>query len=103
MNKLTHYSDLLDFYGKLLTDHQLNILQLYYNEDFSLQEISEELNISRSAVLDVIKRTNNLLDNYENKLKLLEKFNQRVKVYEDLNIFQENEKYVKILYEIEGE
>ncbi|MBQ0035794.1 MAG: DNA-binding protein [Firmicutes bacterium] len=63
---------LFDYYGDLLTDHQIEILNDYLNEDLSMNEISENYNISKSAVQDLIKRTMNQLNNYENKLKLIE-------------------------------
>lgn len=64
---------LFDYYGNLLTDHQVDILNDYLNEDLSMNEISENYRISKSAVQDLIKRTMNQLNNYENKLKLIEK------------------------------
>ena len=45
-------NDLLDVYGELLTERQREILSLYYEEDFSYTEISEELEISREAAMD---------------------------------------------------
>lgn len=62
---------LLDFYGSLLTDHQANILNDYFNEDLSMSEIAENNNISKSAVSDTINRTISQLLDYEDKLKLI--------------------------------
>lgn len=64
---------LIDAYGVLLTEHQINVLRMYYEEDFSLQEISEVTSSSRSAVSDVIKRSEKTLFDYESKLHLVEK------------------------------
>ena len=68
-------------------------MNLYYNEDFSLAEISEHTNTSRQAIFDVIKRCNKLLLEYEQKLKLLERFT-KVKISKDfiLNKLQDIEK-----------
>ena len=45
---------LLDTYEKLLTDTQVTILRMRYDEDLSLGEIGEILNISRQAVRNAI-------------------------------------------------
>lgn len=71
LEKTKRANDLIDFYGSLLTKNQLNILELYYMEDLSLKEIAEELNISRNAVFDSLKRSLNSLEEYESKLNLL--------------------------------
>jgi len=66
-------NDLIDLYGMLLTENQLMIMEYYYMDDLSLSEIGENLNITRSAVYDTIKKSTNSLLDYEGKLKLLEK------------------------------
>ena len=73
LDKTKRVNDLIDLYGNLLTTNQLNILELYYMEDLSLKEIAEELNVSRNAVHDSLKRSLVILEDYEEKLKLLEK------------------------------
>ena len=61
---------LLDLYGKLLTDKQFEVLDLYYNDDLSLAEIAEQYDISRQGVHDAIKRGEELLVGYEKTLGL---------------------------------
>ena len=56
---------LLDVYKNLLTDYQVEIMELYFNEDWSLKEIAENKNITRNAVLSTIKRVSKTLTNYE--------------------------------------
>lgn len=70
---------LYDFYGELLTDKKRSIMQSYYEDDLSLAEIAENLNISRQAVLDAVKTAVKSLENYESKLRLVEKFQDRNK------------------------
>lgn len=65
---------LFDFYGALLTEKQRLIFDYYYQNDLSLGEIAEEQLISRQAVYDLIKRSENSLEEYENKLHLVNKF-----------------------------
>ncbi|MEG0277360.1 MAG: YlxM family DNA-binding protein [Coprobacillus sp.] len=71
---------LMDCYIDLLTDKQKDYLMLYYEEDLSLAEIADDLNVSRNAVFDNLKRAVNLLEDYENKLHLLEKHIQRMEL-----------------------
>ena len=65
---------LYDFYGVLLTDKQKEIYELFYQNDMSLSEIAGELEISRQAVRDQLKRTEKILSDYEEKLRLVERF-----------------------------
>jgi len=80
---------LLDFYGQLLTKRQNEILDLHYNNDFSLGEISEHLGITRQGVYDNVKRGKAILMEYEKKLGLVERFaNQKNSIQEVLNIIK---------------
>ena len=74
MEKNVRVTLLYDFYGEILTDKQSDCIDLYYNEDLSLSEISRHLNITRQGVLDNIKRGENALLKIEEKLKLIERF-----------------------------
>ncbi|WP_440132145.1 putative DNA-binding protein [Bacillus subtilis] len=68
---------LYDFYNSLLTPKQQSYMSLYYLDDYSLGEIAEEYGVSRQAVYDNIKRTEAMLEEYEAKLLLLQKFQER--------------------------
>ncbi|MBO4688928.1 MAG: hypothetical protein J5636_10505 [Clostridiales bacterium] len=70
---------LLDFYGQLLTERTRDILELRFQEDMSLAEIAEDLSISRQAAHDAIHRGVSSLTEYEEKLKLVERFAQQKK------------------------
>lgn len=77
LEKVLEIGMLYDFYGELLTAKQRDAIELYYNDDLSLGEISETLGISRQGVYDIIKRSEKQLRRYEEKLKLVQKFNMQ--------------------------
>ena len=74
MDRIVEKSLLFDFYGELLTSHQKEIYEQFVLEDLSLSEIAEDAGISRQGVHDMIKRCNKTLEEYEQKLHLVEKF-----------------------------
>lgn len=78
---------LFEFYQPLLTSKQNEYMELYYGDDYSLGEIAEEFDVSRQAVYDNLKRTEKLLENYEEKLKLLADFEARNKKIDELNTY----------------
>ena len=71
---------LLDFYGNLLTDKTRNTLELYLDEDLTLTEIADSLNISRQGVHDTVQRGLGQLREYEEKLGLIEKFSSQMAI-----------------------
>lgn len=73
IEKVARLSLLVDFYGQLLTDKQRQAMELHYGEDLSLGEIAESLEISRQAVHDLVKRSTNILEDYEASLGLVAK------------------------------
>ncbi|WP_050616719.1 putative DNA-binding protein [Bacillus testis] len=77
LEKTTRMNYLYDFYQSLLTEKQQSYMALYYLDDYSLGEIAEEYDVSRQAVYDNIKRTEAMLEDYEAKLLLFEKFQKR--------------------------
>lgn len=85
LEKTTRMNFLFDFYQVLLTPKQKNYMALYYLDDFSLGEIAEEYNVSRQAVYDNIKRTEAMLEDYEAKLHLFEKFQKRNALLDQLS------------------
>ena len=74
MDKILEQTLLYDFYGELLTDHQKQIYEDVVLNDYSFSEVAEEKGISRQGVHDLIKRCNKILQEYESKLHLVEKF-----------------------------
>lgn len=84
LEKTTRVNFLYDFYQTLLTEKQRVYMQLYYLDDLSLGEIAEEYNVSRQAVYDNVRRTEAMLEDYENKLNLFSKFQNRMEIVEQL-------------------
>ena len=72
--KNMRYCLLLDFYGEVLSDHPREMMDLYYNEDFSLSEIADEIGITRQGVRDAVRRAEETLDSLEEKLGLIARF-----------------------------
>ncbi len=67
---------LLDFYGEVLSDRKRQVLDDYYNNDLSLSEIAADLGISRQGVRELIKKAEEELTFYEQKLHLAQRFGQ---------------------------
>ena len=82
IDKTERINHLLDFYAPLLTEKQQQVLEYAFEEDYSLSEIAEIMDVSRSAVHDLLKRCEATLENYEDKLHLYEKFQNRLQLYE---------------------
>lgn len=72
-------------------------MTLYYLEDFTLSEISEVFSVSRQAVYDNIKRTEAMLESYEEKLKLYDKFQKRSELINELEKNAQDEKTKRLL------
>lgn len=72
--KKIYLSLLYDFYGQFLTEKQKKIVELYVNEDLTLGEISQHMGISRQGVYDSFKKAEQVLEKYESKLKLADRF-----------------------------
>jgi len=90
--KNLNISVLLDFYGDILSSRQREMLELYYNEDYSLAEIAEKYEISRQGVRSVLKKGETILFDMESNLhlalrftKVLEKSAQIASKLENIN------------------
>lgn len=99
LEKKDYYNILYGYYNSLLTSKQQEIFTSYYEEDFSLSEIAEELNVSRNAIWDTLKKVIDKLEEYEAKLRLYHKdiiLNNKLKELEKIT----NEDGQKIIDEI---
>ncbi len=70
VQKAVRVGQLIDLYGPLLTDRQLQFVKLHYEEDLSFGEISREFGVSRQAVHDAVKHAEQALETYDSKLAL---------------------------------
>lgn len=73
LEKVDWMNMLFDFYGVLLTERQKDFMNLYYCQNLSLGEIAAEFNVTRQAVYDTLKRAEQILSQYEEKLGLVKK------------------------------
>ena len=109
MNEILEHALLFDFYGELLTEHQKEIYEQFVLDDLSLGEIAREAGISRQGVHDLIKRCNKILQEYEEKLHLVEKFLKiKEKVHQIDSILEEyqeteSRKLIEDIRKIAGE
>ena len=84
IEKTNRMNALCEFYAALLTDKQMNYIELYYADDYSLAEIAEEFGVSRQAVYDNIKRTEKILEDYEMKLHMYSDYIVRSQIFDQI-------------------
>ena len=84
IEKTNRMNALFEFYAALLTDKQMNYIELYYADDYSLAEIAEEFGVSRQAVYDNIKRTEKILEDYEMKLHMYSDYIVRSQMFDQI-------------------
>lgn len=86
---------LFEFYAALLTDKQMNYIELYYADDYSLAEIAEEFGVSRQAVYDNIKRTEKILEDYEKKLHMYSDYIVRSQIFDQITEKYPDDNYLQ--------
>jgi uncharacterized protein len=99
LQKTERLNQLFELYGVLLTEKQQAYFMAYYQNDFSLAEIAQEFKVSRNAVFDQLNNAIEHLEHYEQKLKLLNKKNERmdlIKQYEETKDVQYLEKLAEM-------
>ena len=74
LENITEISILYDLYGELLPEKQREIFRLYHEDNYSLSEIGTEFGITRQGVHEAVKRSEEKLNEYEQKLGLAQKF-----------------------------
>lgn len=93
MEEKVKISILLQLYGNLLTDKQKQYMDYYYNQDLSLSEIADNEEITRQAVRTILVKCKKKLEEYENKLKFLQKEKNIKEIIEKI---EENHKNIKL-------
>ncbi|MBQ1770121.1 MAG: putative DNA-binding protein [Turicibacter sp.] len=102
LEKVNRMNELYDAYQELLTTKQKVYFELYYQDDLSLSEIAEQFEVSRNAVFDNIKRTEKLLEDYEDKLQLLDKREAREKIIDQIILYTSDEQLLKWMNELQS-
>ncbi|NLY73686.1 MAG: YlxM family DNA-binding protein [Firmicutes bacterium] len=77
MERLVRTGLLYDFYGGLLTEKQQRVMELYFLENWSLAEIADAEGVSRQAVHDLLQRSEKIIEDFEAKLGLLERYSRQ--------------------------
>ena len=103
IERTVRYVKLFNIYKDFLTHTQLEIVGDYFLADLSLSEIAESRKISRAAVEDAVKKACIKLDEYEEKLHLLEKSNKLLKISAKLREKCLNDSEIKEIEELEKE
>ena len=99
IEEFEYINKLYELYKNLLTPRQIEIMDKYYLYNLSLSEIADILHISRTAISDALNHAKNNLFEYENKLKLNEKYSNLNKLLDEENLDEEiKEKIFKELY-----
>ena len=97
MEEKVRISILLEIYGKLLTEKQYEFMDYYYNQDLSLSEIGDNNDITRQAVRTILLKSKKKLEEYESKLKFMQK---EVKIKNCIEELEETNADKKILKKI---
>ena len=92
MEKIVEIAVLFDYYGKLLSEKQYNVVDQHCNEDLSLREIAELNGISKQGISDILSRAEKKLRFYEDELKLISKFDKINSSLKEINLLIENSK-----------
>ena len=102
MEDFVERSLLFDFYGELLTEHQRKVYDSIVFEDLSVSEVAQEEGISRQGVHDLMKRCDRILESYEQRLRLVERFlhiREQVRAIRRLNKDEEIDRIAESILE----
>lgn len=97
MEKFVYYGMLLDIYQSLLNDSSREIFKLYYEENLTLQEIADNLGVSKSYIGSSIKRSEKKLADLESKLHIYANKKQLEAILDSDNITEIKDNIKKII------
>lgn len=97
MENIVYYNDLYDLYGDLLTEKQKEYFEDYYFNNLSFSEMADNYGVSRNAIFKQIHIVTNKLEEYESKLRLLEKKEKLLKVINTVTDEEIKEKLEEII------
>jgi len=100
MEKYFKMSYLIDIYSSLLTEKQVKVLEYYYNDDISLSEIASILDISRQGVYDTLKRAEKIILDYDDKLKLLKKYEENIELLDKIEELTDDKEALSLIEKI---
>lgn len=105
LEKTIRMNILFSFYGELLTPKQAQHMADYYEEDHTLAEIADNHGVSRQAIYDSIKRAEDALINYEDKLKFVEEFENRKQALKNIReyvneTYNDDEKLMELIEDV---
>ena len=83
MNDVVYLTILFDYYEKLLNEKDRDCFKLYFFDNLSLSEISENLDISRNAIHKRLKKVEEALLFYEKVIGLYNKEQKILKIIDD--------------------
>ena len=83
-NDRIRFGSLYEIYGALLTEKQRQCLELYFCEDYSLAEVAEEMQVSRQAIHDLLKRVEQTLEHYEEMLGFLQRMEKTRTLFDNV-------------------
>lgn len=76
MKEREYILSLYEIYKELLSEREREYFENYYYEDYNLQEIADNYEVSKSYVGKYVKEIETKLKDYEKALKLVDKFNR---------------------------
>ena len=85
MEEIYERTLLYDFYGELLTPHRREIYSAVVFDDMSLSEAAEAFGVSRQGIHDIVKKCDEALREYEDKLHLGSQFRTVRRIIGDLS------------------